>query len=249
LVIVHGFGEHSGRYEPFAHALAEHGIGVAAADLWGHGRSGGRRGDVEQVDDYVQHVWRMTNEVFLPESGQAKYALFGHSFGGLVAILWALSNPTNLRRLVIQSPLLEVGFPIPRWKSAAASLLARCWPTFTFPMNLDIGALSHDPAVVQAYRADPLVHNSMSARTYCSILRAQGGAFERVSMLRVPLLMLCGSADRVISVETAQRWFDRLGCEKRSVTFPACYHELHHEAVRGEVLRLIRDWTLEPVNA
>ncbi len=242
LVIVHGFGEHSGRYEAVAKILVEQGICVAALDLWGHGRSGGARGDLGQIADCAKHSWMMTTEVFLPQSGQERYALFGHSFGGLVAILWALDYPSNLRRLVIQSPLLEVGFPIPKWKKAAAALLVRCWPRYRLPIDLDPAALSHDPAIREAYLADPLVHNAMSARTYTSILQAQEEVFERAPTLRMPVLLMCGGEDRIISVDAAQRWIGRVVCEKRNVVFPDCYHELHHERIRDEALRLVCDW-------
>lgn len=244
LVILHGFGEHGGRYHAVADALAAQGLWVAAPDLRGHGRSAGPRGDIEQVAQYAQESQRMTRELFLPQSGLAQYTLFGHSFGGLLAIRWALDSPPGLRRVVVQSPLLEVGFPLPRWETLAAALLARWWPTRSFSLHLDVTALSRDPTVVQAYRDDPLVHHVMSARTYRSMLQVRDDVVERAASLRPPTLLLCGDADRVVSVEAAQRWFERLRCEKRRVLFPGCYHELHHEPVRDEVLRLVRDWTL-----
>ncbi len=245
VVIVHGYGEHSGRYRAFARRLAEQGLCVAATDLWGHGRSGGRRGDIENVAGCVKQINLLTAQVFSPQSGHSRYVLFGHSFGALVAITAALKEPAHLRRLVIQSPLLEVAFPIPRWKTAAATVLARCWPTFSVSMGLDATMLSHDPAVVQAYRTDPLVHSAMSVRSYDSLLRAQDDVFVRAGALHIPVLLLCGSADRVVSVEAAQRWFGLLRCEKRCVVFPDAYHELHHETVRDDVLRLIGDWALQ----
>ena len=242
VVLVHGFGEHGGRYQPFAQALAAQGLYVAVPDLWGHGRSGGRRGDLGQVENCVRQVWSMTQEVFLPTSGQTRYALFGHSFGGLAAIVWALHHPGNLRCLIVQSPLIEVGFPLPCWKTASATLLAHVWPAFSFSLRLDVGALSRDPVVVQAYRTDPLVHGSMSVRTYYSVSRTRDEVCARAHTLQLPVLLLCGTADRIISVPQAQRWFDRLTCEKRSVIFPDAYHELHHETVRAEAARLVLEW-------
>ena len=244
LVIVHGFGEHGGRYAAFAQPLARQGIGVAVPDLWGHGRSGGAHGDVEEVHRYVTDCSRLTQEVFLRESGQERYAIFGHSFGGLIAILWALRDSTSLRRLIVQSPLLEVGFPLPQWKTTLARWLAACWPTAPFSMNLDLAALSHDPLVLQAYRNDPLVHNTMTARTYCSMLRARDEALKRAPELQAPVLLLYGSADRIISIGAAQRWFDALRCEKSCVVFPDLYHELHHESIKGDVQRHVLAWIL-----
>ena len=245
LVILHGFGEHSGRYVSFAQTLAHQGICVAGPDLWGHGRSGGARGDLGEVDS--GDLRRMTEEVFLPASGQRSYALFGHSFGGLFAIQWALAGSAQEPRcLIVQSPLLDVGFPIPWWKRAAALTLARVWPRCRLPMDLDVGALSHDPSVGTAYLADPLVHNRMSACTYRSILRVRDDAFARASRLQMPILLLCGAADRIVSVEAAQRWYAQLRAPKASICFPESYHELHHEPIREELLRLISRWTLQP---
>ncbi len=244
LVIVHGFGEHAARYLPVAQALAEAGIAVAAPDLIGHGASAGRRGDVGDVVQCAREIGLLTDQVFRPHTGHSRYVVFGHSFGGLVAITLALQHPEGLSRLMIQSPLLEFGFPIPRWKTALAMALARCWPTCPLLMNLDARWLSRDPAIGQAYRQDPLVHNTMSARSYRSILQARDDAFEHASIIEVPTLLLCGGADRIISVEAARRWCERLRCEKRYVEFPGAYHELHHETVRDEALQLVREWTL-----
>ena len=246
LVVVHGFGEHSGRYDVLARQLAEQGMDVAAADIWAHGRSEGRRGDIESVDAIVRQIRLMTEKVFLPEFGHSEYVLYGHSFGGLIAILLAAGRPAGLRRLIAQSPLLEVGFEVPRWKIVAANILRRVWPACTLSMNLDISALSRDPAVPAAYRNDPLVHGCMSARTYWSLQEAKRRAMAQAPMVRVPTLLLCGEADRIISVEAARQWFERLDTVKRFVSFPDCYHELHHEAVRDEVARLVAEWTLTP---
>ena len=117
LVLIHGFGEHGGRYEAFASCLAEEGIHVAAPDLWGHGRSGGGRGDLGRAELCVGQLQRMTEEAFLPEAGCSRYTLFGHSFGGLLAILWALEPPTSEKpvipgmRLAMVNCVLPFGIP------------------------------------------------------------------------------------------------------------------------------------------
>ena len=244
LIILHGFGEHGGRYQAFASSLASQGIWVAAPDLPGHGRSGGKRGDLASMAGCVQQLRTMTQEMFLPASGLTRYSLFGHSFGGLLAIVWAMQNPANLQRLILESPLLDVGFPIPWWKTTAARLFTGWWPTATFSTSLDVDALSHDPAVVQGYRADPLVHHVMSARTYVAILAAKDLALEGTAAIRRPVFMLTGGEDRIVSVAVARRWFDRLSGEKQQVAFPGAYHELHHEPAREEVIRLVADWVL-----
>jgi len=245
LIILHGFGEHGGRYETLARTLAEQGITVVVPDLWGHGRSGGPRGDMGSFTQCLSDLHAMTQHVALRQFGHTSFALLGHSFGGLMAILWGLMHPEHLRALIVQSPLLEVGFPIPSWKTTLAKLLAGSWPAASLAMNLNVTMLSHDPNVVLAYRTDPLIHNHMSAGTYCDILRAQDEAFARAARLTIPTLLLCGAQDRIISVDAAQRWFAHVPCEKKSVVFPNTYHELHHEAIQYEALRLIHDWILQ----
>lgn len=244
LVIVHGFGEHGGRYWAVAEALAARGLSVAAPDLWGHGRSAGRRGDLSPVGECARELDGLITEALQPRSGCAQYTLLGHSFGALVALLLALEHPVGLRRVIVESPLLEIGFPLPWWKTAAARLFARWWPTFVFSMNLDVSWISHDPAVREAYRADPLVHDQITARTYAAILQARTHIREQAGTLRVPVLLLYGTEDHIISVSAAQQWFAGITAEKSSVAFPEAYHELHHETVRNQVLELISRWAL-----
>ena len=242
MVLLHGFGEHSGRYAPFTQQLARQGIAVAAPDLWGHGRSDGARGDFQHPAAYLKAVRALTETVWLPESRQTAYSLFGHSFGGLLAIAWATNDPARLHRVVAQSPLLEVGFPIPRWKTLAAEWVAAHWPRIPFSMDMDLSGLCRDPVEIQAYRDDRLVHNRMTAGTYFAIIRLRNDVFAGVRGVRVPVLLLCGKADRIVSLAAARLWFSRLPGEKQRVDFPDCYHELHHETVRDEVVRLVADW-------
>ncbi len=244
-VIVHGFGEHGGRYAPFAEALAAQGIAVGIPDLWGHGRSSGARGDVGSLPALVDQLAAFTQERLLPESGQQEYVVFGHSFGGLLAGLWALDEPVGLMRVAVQSPLFETGFEIPQWKRQAARVLATCWPSFRLSMELDVAGLTHDAAVVAAYRADPLVHGVMSAGTYVGILRTRDEVVRRTPQNRVPVFLSYGMQDRIVSIPAAQQWFERLTCEKHLVTYPECYHELHHESVKDDVIRHVSAWVLE----
>ena len=186
----------------------------------------------------------VAERVLVPESRCSRLVVYGHSFGGLLAIHWALRRPPGLARLVIQSPLLAVGFRVPLWKQLAARWVGRLWPSASLPMDLDVSALSHDPAVQRGYREDPLVHQQMSARIYRDVLRAGTGAVAKAQDIAVPTLLLYGEADRIVSIETARRWFDGLVCQKRSVSFPGAYHELHLESVREEIVRLVSEWTL-----
>jgi len=242
VVIVHGFGEHGGRYEPLAHALAEAGLTVACPDLWGHGRTAGRRGDIDRFDRYLDDLEILTSQVFIAQTGQPRFGVFGHSFGGLVAIHWALRQPSSLRCLILQSPLLGVGFPLPQWKERLAGALRRVWPRLSLPIGLDPAWLSHDPAIAQRYQQDPLVHNRISLRCYQTLQVMMPQALERARGIITPTLVLYGSDDRVVSVKACQECFEKLACEKRLVGFPGCYHELHHESVMPSVVEEVLQW-------
>ena len=244
LVLVHGFGEHGGRYRPLAEALAAHHLAVAVPDLLGHGRSDGRPGDLRGLEECLAPVAALTRQVLLPLIGVPRCAVMGHSFGGLLAGFWALRQPDLFTRLVLQSPLLEVGFPIPGWKRTAARVCLALWPAAQFSMDLDLDNLCHDGEVIHAYRQDPLVHHLMSARAYAATLRARAEVVRRAEEFRVPVLLLCGDEDRIISVATAVAWFERLPVDKRLRRFPGMYHELHHEPVREQVIHQIADWIL-----
>jgi lysophospholipase len=242
LVIVHGFGEHGGRYDAFAQALAQQGVAVACPDLWGHGRSDGRRGDIEEFGQYLDALESLTWEAFLARSREAGFAVFGHSFGGLLAIHWALRQPKGLRRLAIQSPLLGVGFPVPKWKEQLLRSLGGFCRRLQLPTGLNPAWLSHDPSIVRDYRRDPLVHRLMSLRFYQMLQDAMRQAHEQASRLTRPMLLLYGTEDRVISVKACQAFFEQLTCEKRAVEFPGSYHELHHEPAKPLVIEEVLRW-------
>ena len=238
LLIVHGFGEHGGRYETFARAMADRGISSLCPDLYGHGRTPGRRGELASLDDSVQVLSELAGE----QIASGRLSVFGHSFGGLLAILWALRDPSHMRCLAVQSPLLEVGFPIPRWKSALAEALAVVWPNASLGLGLDAAWLSHDPQVADDYRRDPLVHQRMTAGTYARLQHAKGEAMAQATRLRVPTLLLYGLEDTIISIAHCERFAQSLQCPKRVVMFPHARHELHHETIRSDAADAIAQW-------
>ena len=242
IVIVHGFGEHGGRYEPFAQALAEHHVAVACPDLWGHGQSGGRRGDVKRFEDYLDDLDAILIRL-LAAVNQPSCTVFGHSFGGLVAIRWVLRKPQAVRSLILQSPLLEFGFPIPRWKERLTRWFAPWWPSLPIPMGLNPDWLSHDPAIASRYAEDPLVHHAITLRCAAALQEAMRHAMDRATEVTTPTLLLYGMDDRVISIAACQRFAERLLCEKRVIGFSDSYHELHHEAVRPTLVEEVARWT------
>jgi alpha-beta hydrolase superfamily lysophospholipase len=202
------------------------------------------RGHLGDLTDAIRDIEGLTRHVFLPRAGTQRYAVFGHSFGGMLAIAWALQSPDAFDRLIVQSPLIDVAFPVPRWKTTLARWLASWCPQFQFYLDLNAEWLCRDAEEVRAYRDDPLVHNAMSAGTYQSIKHWQRQIQTRPAEIRARVLLLCGSDDRVVSVAAATEWFQGLTAAKRSVVFAGCLHELHHEPVRSEAAQLVSEWVL-----
>ncbi|MBI3324429.1 MAG: lysophospholipase [Candidatus Omnitrophica bacterium] len=240
VMLIHGFAEHSGRYASLAQALGQRQIAVLAPDLRGHGRSDGGRGDVANFEQYVTDLQGLLEQLALP--GEAGLALVGHSFGALVAIHWALREAGRFRTLCLQSPLLEIAFPIPGWKREIARRLRPIWPTLRLPSGIDPRWVSRDRAVVEAYRRDPFVHRVISLRAYLAMTEAMRQALAAAPQLTPPTLLVYGEDDHIVSTAACRAFFERLTCQKRLVSYPQAFHELHHEPVRNAVIDELARW-------
>ncbi len=163
--VVHGLGEHSGRYERFARGMARFQMATYAVDLRGHGKSAGQRGHVDSwsrwVDDtaaFVAYVESQTTGEVVP---------LGHSFGGVVMLSAVRSGRlTRTKRFVLSSPALKLYVKVPAWKASGARVLSAIAPRLALDNEVDPGTVSRIPEVVSAYRSDPLVHGKISSRLF-----------------------------------------------------------------------------------
>lgn len=200
VAIVHGLGEHSGRYAALASDLVRARFTVVALDLPGHGRSEGQRGDIpswEQLRDAIVPAMFTATRGLDEQPADLPVILMGHSMGGVIALDHALAHPRLLYGLVLSAPALQPPVP-PWWKLALARVAARVTPTAGFPNGLDPEGLSRDPEVVRAYREDPLVHDRISPRTYFAFLAAARRCARELRGLRVPTLTIQGMADTMV---------------------------------------------------
>lgn len=239
LAIVHGYGEHAGRYREFSAWLAGHGWRVVACDLPGHGRSPGRRGHIRRFSDYLSVV-----EALLAEAQRAAPVfLLGHSLGGLIAARYLELEPQAASGLILSSPFFGLALPVPAWKRALAQMLSRLWPAASLPSGIRPEDLSHDPKVVEAYRRDPLVHRVATARWFTEVLAAQTAALRDAPKLEVPVLIVQGEEDRLAQV-AATRAF-AAACGSPSLTlklYGGLYHETLNELDRKRVWQDILAW-------
>jgi len=195
--VVHGLGEHSGRYERFAAGMARHGMATYAVDLRGHGKSEGQRGHVDSwsqwIDDATAFVAHVESEA------QGEVVPLGHSFGGAVMLSTVRAGKLgNAKRFVVSSPALRLKVTVPAWKSSLAGLASRLAPRLAMENEVNPAAVSRIAEVVEAYRTDPLVHSKISSRLYAEWSWAAAENLERAGDIRIPFLILAGSADPLV---------------------------------------------------
>ena len=242
LVIVHGIGEHSGRYLNVVNHLGPRGYAVWAYDHRGHGRSGGPRVHVDRWSQYLEDL-----HTFLPiargqETGLPLFVL-GHSMGALIVLEYLQAHQDELRGAIISgAPIQPVGVAKP-YLVALARMLSPAIPRFTIRTKLDVEALSRMPTVVRAYRDDPRVYGVATVRWGAEALEAVERVKGGLGKIRLPVLIIHGGADRLNSSDGARLAFDRIASPDRTLRiYPETYHEPHNDMNFEEVLRDVEGW-------
>lgn len=248
-VVVHGLGEHAGRYREVARALAGAGIDVLAYDQRGHGRSGGRRGHADRFADLGGDLDRAFAEA-VSRFGRSPRLLLGHSLGGLLALWWCQERSPDLAGVVLSAPWLATAAPVPSWKRLAGRLADRVAPGLTLGTGLTAQALTSDPAMIALYDADPLVHTRISARLHAESERTQARVLARPERVKVPCLFLVPGADPVADAD-ATRAFATAVPEGRAtcLELPGLLHEPLHERGRTELISRVATWMRDRLEA
>lgn len=240
--LVHGLGDHSGRYGHVAAHLVEHGYALLAVDLRGHGRSAGPRGHAATYEALLQDIDLLLGTAASYYPGRPRF-LYGHSLGGGLVISYALSRRPKLAGVVATSPSLRPAIEPPAWKLRLGRLLYNVRPQMQMNNGLDIEGLSHEPAVIRAYRRDPLVHDRVSARLGLDLLSNGEQALGQAARFPLPLLLMHGNCDRLTSFAASRQFAEQAPagiCTFRE--WDGLYHELHNEPQAGEVLNAITGW-------
>lgn len=239
VVLMHGLGEHSGRYRQLAGFFNECGLSVRTYDHRGHGRSQGKRGDVINGDPMLQDAQIIIDD-FSSRYSEPPF-LFGHSMGGLFAARFALARLSPLRGLILSSPALSLR--LSPFQASMLKILHRVAPSLGVPNGVSATFLSHDPKMVAAYKADPLVHGRISARLLRSMLSSIAYCQSHAGSLAIPALMLVAGDDRLLDPDGSRQFFAHTppGLAEMHV-YDDMYHEIFNELDAQRPLADLKTW-------
>lgn len=239
VVMMHGLGEHCGRYAHVARFFNERGWSVRTYDHRGHGRSGGARGDVPDTEAVLRDAKIVVDD--FSRQFDAPPLLLGHSMGGLFAARFATGMVSPVRGLILSSPALAI--PLSTVQKLLLNSLGAISPGLAVPNGLNPRFVSHDPAVVDAYINDPLVHDKITPRLTRSMLHAVDFAQTHAPKLAIPTLMVVAGDDRLVDASGSDAFFSRLkpgiGTLHR---YPDYYHEVFNEVGAARVFKDMNDW-------
>lgn len=239
--LVHGLGEHVGRYAHVGAAFAAAGYALLGFDLRGHGKSGGPRGHTPSYDALLDDMAAFIQQTKERFSGRPCF-IYGHSMGGNLVVNYALRRKPDLGGVIATDPFLKLAFAPPAIKVALGRFMNNIAPGFTQANGLETKALSRDPKVVEAYVNDPLVHDKISARLFVGLFDSGQYAFNRPSEFPLPMLLMHGTADRLTSAEASRQFGAAAPKYVTTRLWEGYFHEIHNEPEQVEVLKAMVSW-------
>ena len=241
VIVVHGLGEHAGRYDHVARQLNAWGFAVRGYDQCGHGESGGPRGSLPTDSRLLDDLADIVDSTRLRMSKKTPLILLGHSMGGLVVGRFVSLAMRPVEALIMSSPALDPG--LSRFQKFLVSVLPKIAPNLRVGNGVKPQFISHDPAVVAAYRADPLVHDRISARLARFIADASAQTVAMASQWTVPTLLLYAGDDRLLNPQ-GSRTFAAHAPQKMvtAVCFEDLYHEIFNELDAAPVFGALKQW-------
>jgi len=240
LCLVHGLGEHGGRYAHVADFLGRRGYALMAFDLRGHGGSGGARGHVPGIETIMDDIDRMLAAAAGRFPGLPAL-LYGHSTGGNLVLNHALRRRPRLSGVIATAPLLRASFEPPLWKRALAGIMRRILPSMPLSSGLRTEDISRDTDVVRSYGNDPLVHDRVTVR-FLDVRRAGFWALDHADGFTLPLLLMHGDADLITSHEASIEFAAGVGNQCTLRIWKGLYHEIHNEPEKDAVLGFLAEW-------
>ena len=241
VALLHGLGEHVGRYAHMAQPFTDGGYALVGFDLRGHGKSGGARGVIpseEAVYDDISQFLQQTGQRY---PGKPVF-LYGHSLGANLSITYALKRKPALKGVIATGTSIRLAFEPPAWKVGLAKALGKVAPAFSLANGLERAALSRDPQVERLYSSDPLVHDRISTLLFLTIIREGDYCLEHASEFPLPLLLMHGGADRLTSAAASREFASKIDGRCTLKIWDGFYHEIHNEPEKDQVFQFTLHW-------
>lgn len=243
VLVVHGLGEHAWRYDRMAERLNSWGFVVRAYDQYGHGESMGARGALPSANRLLEDLAEVVDETRARMNAKTPLIILGHSLGGLVAGRFVSLRMRSIQALIMSSPALDPG--LNTFQKLLLAVLPRIAPDLRISNGLNPEFLSHDPSVVSAYKADPLVHDRICARLAVFIAKNGPATIASAPSWSVPTLLLYAGADKLVNPAGSRAF--ALAAPKDVVTaqcFQALFHEIFNELgpQREHVFEALKRW-------
>ena len=239
--LVHGLGEHSSRYAHIAEAFSREGLVTIGHDLRGHGRSGGARGHISDIEDFMQDIDVLIEQAKIRYPGMPLF-LYGHSLGGIQVLHYTLKRKPALKGVIATSSGLRTALEKQPAKIFLAKVLGSMMPNTALPSGLDANGISRDPAVVQAYNRDPLVHDKITLGFGKIMLGVTKWTLEHAGEFPLPLLLLHGKEDPIAYPAGSIEFAAPLKEKCTLVLWNGAYHELHNEPEKTEAIKTMTLW-------
>lgn len=242
ICLVHGVGEHIGRYEPDAKALTTAGYVLAGFDLRGFGKSEGLRGHTPNLEAYFDDLDLFMDEIMRRYPNQPRF-LYGQSMGAVLVLGYVPLRKPEIVGAIATGPALKTALEEQKFKVFLAKVLGNLMPTLTLKSGIDTSLLSRDPQVIEKYRSDPLVHQQVTASWGKSMLKAVELVYENAPNFPSPLLLMQGTKDEIAYPSSSETFADL--APKNLVTvkmWEGFKHELHTDYECKEVFNVMIDW-------
>ncbi len=240
IVLVHGMGEHSGRYLDVAEKLTDNNFSVVAFDHFGHGKTEGKRGHNPSFEAVLDSVSK-TMEIARKKFSNKPIFLYGHSMGGNVVVNYAIQKTDDLKGVIATSPFLKLAFEPPKIKLAVGKILQKIAPSITMGNELNANDISRDKIEVTKYINDPLVHSKISPNFSIKFIETGKWAIENAYKLKTNMFLLHGTADKIIDYKGTKEFANN--SEKATFKlYEGGYHELQNDLCKEEMLQDVVNW-------
>ena len=241
IIIIHGLGEHSGRYKEFASFFIKKNIGVFSFDLIGHGKSDGLKGHISNIKDFTNNIEDVLIEV------RRRYIntpiiLFGHSLGGCLALNYLIERKSKeISLAIISSAWIETEIQIPKYLLIIQRIIHTFFPKIRLSNRLDTKDLSKDIKIVDKYKNDPLVHDRISLNLLSEINKTIKKIKNKDYNIEIPVLIIHGKKDKIISYKGSELINKKIKNSKLKL-YDNVYHEPHNDNERKEILEYYYDF-------